>query len=131
MHMVKSIKDKEEHTQPGIYEIPCNNCNATYIGETERPFEVRKEEHVGYVRRRDYKQSAIVKHITRNRGHSMNWDNSKMIMYERKYFTRKIKEGLFIQQSTTPTMNTDSGYKLSNAWNPIIPILTRKLWKIN
>lgn len=77
LHMLNPIKDEEEHTPPGIYEIPCNNCPATYIGETERPFTVRKDEHEGYVRRKEYKKSAIVKHITRNRSHSINWDNSR------------------------------------------------------
>lgn len=39
-----------------------------HIGETGRPFEVRKEEQEedGNGRRGAYKQSAIVKHLTRN-----------------------------------------------------------------
>lgn len=70
--MLKSLKDKEKLTPPSIYEILCNNCSYTYIGETERPFEVRKEEHQGNVRRREYKKSKIVKHVTRNKNHSIN-----------------------------------------------------------
>ena len=125
LHLLKSIKDKEEHPPPCIYEFPCEKCNSTYIGETERPFIVRREEHEGHVRRREYKQSSIVKHLTRNRNHNINWDNSKIISHERNYKLRKIKEGLFIQQAINPIMNTDKGYKLSNSWQPIIPKLTK------
>lgn len=83
----------------------------------KKTFTVRKEEHEGYVLRKEYKKSAIVKHITRNKGHSINWDDAKIIMTERKYYSRKIEEVLFIQQqSTTLTMNTDIGYKRSNAY---------------
>ena len=95
LHMLKSIKDKEEHTTPSIYEIPCHNCNSTYIGETERLFVVRKEEHEGYSRRREYKKSAIVKHITRNRKHRINFDESKIIMNERNHHPRKINIHIF------------------------------------
>ena len=28
-----------------IYEIPCNTCNLTYVGETKRHFGTRRNEH--------------------------------------------------------------------------------------
>lgn len=83
LHMLNSIKDEEEHPPTSIYEIPCAICPSTYVGETERPFEVRKEDHEGYLRRREYKQSAIVKHLTKTRNHSINWNNAKIIAHER------------------------------------------------
>lgn len=42
-------------------------------------------------------------------------------MKEKDFGIRKIKEGLAIQQSKKPLMNTDRGLILSNAWIPIIP----------
>ncbi len=40
-------KDKIEDRQKSgvVYSIPCNNCDAKYVGETGRTFGVRLEEH--------------------------------------------------------------------------------------
>lgn len=119
-NMLQSLKDKEKTNQAGVYSIPCASCNSTYLGETLR-FEERKEDHQGNVRRREYKKSAIAKHVIRNKNHDINWDNGKIIIKEKDFGIRKIKEGLAIQQSKKPLMNTDKGLILSNAWNPIIP----------
>lgn len=54
-------------------------CETTYIGESNRPFEVRKEQHQGNVRMHEYKELKTVKDITRNKDHSRNWDGSKII----------------------------------------------------
>lgn len=54
-HMLKSIKDGEEHTPPAIYEIPCQYCESTYIGKIERRlFEIRKGEHTVEVSGREF-----------------------------------------------------------------------------
>ena len=106
--------------QAGIYSIPCGTCQDIYIGETFR-FEERKEDHEGNVRRREYKKSAVARHVIRNRNHEIDWNNGKIIIKEKDFGLRKIKEGLAIQQSTKTLMNTDQGLILSNAWNPIIP----------
>ena len=40
--------DKRETAQTCdcIYEIPCKNCNKTYVGETRSAFETRLKEHM-------------------------------------------------------------------------------------
>lgn len=40
----------------------------------------------------------------RNRGHEINWDESKIIIKENQYTLRVIKEGLANQQSKFPEM---------------------------
>lgn len=120
LNMLPSLKDKEENNQAGIYSIPCESCDHTYLGESMR-FEERKEDHKGNVRRREYNKSAVARHVIRNKQHKINWDEGKIILKEKDYGSRKIKEGLAIQQSTKTLMNTDKGLILSNAWNSIIP----------
>ena len=117
---LRSLKDKEKKNQSGVYTIPCKTCNDIYIGESMR-YEDRKEDHQGNVRRREYNKSAIARHVIRNKQHEINWDRGKIILQEKQFNLRKIKEGLAIQQSSKSLMNTDNGQKLSNAWNPIIP----------
>lgn len=88
----------------------------------EKRFEERKEDHEGNVRRREYKKSAIARHVIRNKHHKINWSDGKIIINEKIFGIRKIKEGLAIHQhSTKPLMNTDNGLVLSNASKPIIP----------
>ena len=36
-----------------MYQVPCKDCNRTYIGETKRTLKVRFEEHKQEVRRGD------------------------------------------------------------------------------
>ena len=40
-------KDKVDKMETGgvVYQIPCKNCDSTYIGETGRLFRTRLEEH--------------------------------------------------------------------------------------
>lgn len=119
-NMLNGIKDKENKEPAGIYSVPCNSCNETYIGESKRVAQ-RLEEHKGNVRRYEYNKSAIARHTIRNRKHEINWPNSKLMLRENKQHLRKIKEGLAIQQHQGQLMNIDKGLILSNAWKPIIP----------
>ena len=81
----------------------------------------RLEDHKGTVRRYEYNKSATARHIIRNKGHKINWQESKLIVGENNFHLRKIREGLTIQQHQGPLMNIDKGLILSNAWKPIIP----------
>lgn len=73
------------------------------------------------MRRREYSKSAIARHVIRYKQHKTNWDKEEMILQEKEFGLRKIKEGLAIQESTKTLLNTDEGHKLSNTWNIIIP----------
>jgi len=91
-----------------------------YYGESIH-FNERIEDHKGNVRRHEYGKSAIARHVIRNRGHTIVWENSKLIMKENNNYLRKIKEGLIIQQTDKPLMNIDKGLVLSNGWKKIVP----------
>lgn len=119
-NMLNGLKDKENKEPAGIYNVTCNSCNENYIGESKRVIQ-RLEEHKDNVLRYEYKKSAIARHTIRNKGHKIDWENSKLIVKEHNSHLRKIKEGLAIQQHQGQLMNIDKGLILSNAWNPIIP----------
>ena len=63
------VHPKERHKPQDIcecvYNIPCKNCNKTYIGETGRAFGVRFQEHRQEVSQRD------VRAYTRNTSRSL------------------------------------------------------------
>ena len=64
----KDKLDKFQVTGP-VYHIPCEDCSASYVGETERSFKARFMEH----RRPSSSSSEISRHIhVTEPGHSIN-----------------------------------------------------------
>ena len=125
----QSTKDKEEKESPGIYEIPCQSpCTAKYLGQSLN-WRERIGQHQQAVKNHSYDSSAVCRHIMKNKfSHRMDWSNSRLICKERDSQLRKIKEGLYIQQSksTNKLMNDDDGLVLSDAWQPLIPKLKKQ-----
>ncbi|XP_072030152.1 uncharacterized protein, partial [Amphiura filiformis] len=100
-------KDKRDKLKTGncIYEIGCQNCDLTYVGETSRLFGIRLAEHKAAVNKANEKKftrserraseqeqtkSAISDHVARA-NHVVNWDDSKILGKEH---VRKSREGI-------------------------------------
>ena len=95
---IKSIfklKDKKQHPPHVIYEDNCS-CRESYIGETMHNVEVRTAEHNDPTH-----NSEPARHIQQNKSRKFSW---KVIYPARRFFKRKILEGLFIQQRH-PSLN--------------------------
>lgn len=118
-----------------IYEIPCQSCNKTYIGETGRQFSTRKKEHqkeceketAGPLTRaskhkatQENLKSAISDHCKRE-NHLMDWDKAKVIHRESNRFQRWIREAIEIRKRAPKTVNRDEGaYQLAHAWDAVL-----------
>ena len=48
--------------QGAIYQIPCHDCDFSYIGETKRSFSIHKKEHLANIRHLRFDKSALTKH---------------------------------------------------------------------
>ncbi|XP_072048952.1 uncharacterized protein [Amphiura filiformis] len=98
--MLVHPKDKIDplNTTDCVYEIPCANCNHSYVGETGRKFETRLKEHrketdrvsktkANYTRQTrkqsnsEKSKSAITDHAVQQ-NHVINWDNAKVLCKE-------------------------------------------------
>jgi len=97
-----------------VYEIDCNDCQASYIGETLRSIKTRIEEHKRHSRNGRFDLSAVAEHSIFN-NHTIDWEGSKIIGREDRWHARKIKEALLISKHN-PTMNKDKGTELSLSW---------------
>ena len=73
-------KDKlqPDHLSNVVYEIPCSNCDAVYIGETKRRFKQRAQEHIRAVRNADTEKNEIAHHCW-TKDHRFNFDEKKII----------------------------------------------------
>ena len=66
----------EEKKQGVVYEVPCKDCEAVYIGETGRNLQERVKEHKYAVKRRD-KNNGIAVHAW-SEDHMVNWEEAKV-----------------------------------------------------
>ena len=111
------VKGKHRNADKGIvYQIPCGDCEKSYIGETGRPFIVRMNEHRCAVKTEDMRNANAVHSIKES--HSIAWENARIIDREQNWKKRRIKESLYIRNKDN--YNLDSGLALSHVWDPLI-----------
>ena len=58
-----------------VYDVPCEDCDQSYIGESGRSLEVRLAEHQRHVRKGDITRSAIAEHAILQ-VHRMDWESA-------------------------------------------------------
>ncbi|XP_053692160.1 uncharacterized protein LOC128740623 [Sabethes cyaneus] len=101
-----NAKDKiPTNEMSGIYQIPCKDCPAVYIGQTRRKFKVRLKEHKKAVENNRTNDSSVAVH-TANFHHEIDWDNAKVIKGIRKASQLNAWESMFIA-TADQLMNED------------------------
>ena len=76
-----------------VYEIECETCDRTYIGETGRSVEKRVKKHRSQVKNGLTELSAVTEHVCE--GHCVKWD-PKILANATRTRERRIKEALLI-----------------------------------
>jgi len=78
--IVRLPKDHDipPHNNWGIYQIKCNICGRSYVGQTSRSLNIRFQEHIRYIRNNN-PQSAYAQHILQNQ-HEYGQMNSIMTL---------------------------------------------------
>jgi len=89
-----------------VYKISCNNCNASYVGQTKRQLKTRINEHVKNIKFDESKHSVITKHMLDN-DHIFDWKNVKILDYESNYFKRLISEMIYIKSQDNGLNSVD------------------------
>ena len=112
-------KDKlpKERVVGPVYHIQCEDCPASYVGETERSLKARFQEH----RRPSTTTSEVSKHINQDHPeHSVDMTSAKILEVEPKWFERGVKEAIHIRTSQ-PSLNRDGGrYNLPGVWTNLL-----------
>jgi len=94
---IKAHKDKNDYFNNVVYKIFCNECNASYVGQTKRQLKTRTREHVNNSKSIFAKPSVITEHM-REFSHSFDWDNVRILDTETNYFKRSVSEMLHIKK---------------------------------
>ncbi|XP_053698740.1 uncharacterized protein LOC128745687 [Sabethes cyaneus] len=77
--LLNNQKDKvPPDERSGIYEIPCQDCPAVYIGQTRRKFKIRLKEHRKAVENERPNDSSVALHSICSK-HNINWGNAKLL----------------------------------------------------
>ena len=101
-----------------VYELSCQQCSATYIGQTGRQLGQRIKEHKSSAPSRI--PSAVKEHSTEAH-HIIDWDNVKILDREDREFPSQIKEEEAIQiRKHSPALNRDQGLEIPSIYNVII-----------
>ena len=74
-----------------VYQISCRDCNAVYVGETERSVRTRKREHADAVKTFNTKKSALSQHVM-DFDHRIDWDNVKILKSESHAYRHRFAE---------------------------------------
>ncbi|KMQ83798.1 hypothetical protein RF55_19076 [Lasius niger] len=81
-----------------VYKISCNECNASYVGQTSRLLKTRINEHKNHIRRNITQHSVLTDHRLKN--YEFTWDKVEVLDEERIYGKRLMSEIIFIKRQT-------------------------------
>ena len=107
-----TYRDKKISNSRVIYQYNCKNCKNSYIGQTERDVEQRKQEHQSAFK--GIETSKIADHCIQNK-HQNDW-NYKILTVETNDIKRVIKESLLIdkiQETTDRIIYSQKSYELN------------------
>jgi len=98
-NIIKVHKDRTEHNCKSniVYKIHCQNCEASYVGQTKQQLKTRIKEHFNNIKLDETRHSVISQHIL-NHNHSFNWKDIKILDSEPNYNKRLISKMLHIKK---------------------------------
>ena len=107
----------KENVMGPVYKIKWEECNAVYVGETERSLKVRFSEHQWP----SSTTSEVSKHIhVDHPQHSVQLENTEVFTTEPRWFERGVKEAIYIR-ALNPSLNRHGGrFNLPPVWDNII-----------
>jgi len=82
-----------------VYKLNCNNCEATYFGQTKRQLNTRIVEHRNHIKRNTFTHSMITDHRIIS-DHVFDWDNVEILDVERNLNKRLISEMINIKSQS-------------------------------
>jgi len=97
-----------------VYKICCENCTASYVGQTSRELNTRVKEHISNINRPFESLSVVSQHGLER--HKFNWDEVKILDEDPSFLRRIISEMIHItlQKNSlnvqNDTINLDKAY---------------------
>lgn len=104
-----------------VYRISCNDCEASYVGQTKRQLNTRLKEHKSDIKR-STSPSVISKYLM-DCEHSFDWNNAKILDEEQVYNKRLISEMLHIKRQKFGLNRQSDTENLPDVYLPVLNLL--------
>lgn len=92
-----SAKDKIDNLdKSGIYKFSCNQCNATYIGQSRRKIKTRAKDHLNDYRLFRHKKSAVADHMFLMNEDITNDNDKHMFNFENLELLKEVNDPLYL-----------------------------------
>jgi len=117
---IKTGKDKIERSNRCnvVYKIDCNDCEASYVGQTKRRLITRIREHKKDINKKSGTRSVISSH--RMQDHEFDWAGVHILDNEPSWYKRIISEIMHIKMQPNGLNKQSDTEMLSDSYYPII-----------
>ena len=105
-----------------VYQVPCANCPATYVGQTGRRLNQRLREHRRAVESGDCANSALAEHAW-GCHHPVDWDHLRVLDGHPHLYQRLTLESVHIRSQSNP-VNRDLG-TMPQVYNPLVQLASQ------
>jgi hypothetical protein len=103
-----------------VYNIPCTDCDLSYIGQTSQYLKNRIYQHKNGSRR-----TAVYIHQEEPPRHKLDFDDVQILQRQKHTFKREFLEMLHINNNNTINIKTDTA-SISNTYKPLLTTLRRQ-----
>ena len=108
-----------------VYHISCDDCYATFVGETEQSLKARFLEH----QRKSSVGNEMPQHVHMDRpGHRVSLDKVMILTVENRKFKRRVKEMIYIWVVKL-SLNKDGGCYLPPG--VLTNLLRARIWALS
>ncbi|EZA48133.1 hypothetical protein X777_14399 [Ooceraea biroi] len=109
-----------------VYKISCEDCNASYVGQTKRKLQTRVKEHRNDINKKFGSPSVISTHRLES-GHEFRWGHVVILDEESSYKRRLVSEMVNIKRQVKPlNLQSDTQF-LSEEYLTVLVSLTSAL----
>ncbi|EZA59755.1 hypothetical protein X777_16236, partial [Ooceraea biroi] len=108
-----------------VYKISCNECDASYVGQTKRQLHTRVNEHRRDINKRSGSPSVISTHKL-DSGHDFKWNHVEILDEEIAYKKRMVSEMITIKRQLNPLNLQSDTLALPDVYSPILNIFPSK-----
>ena len=119
---------EKQYMKNTVYKIPCKACDISYIGQSKNSIKTRTGQHKQMCKpawkkrilKSSKKDNGLAYHHHKT-GHEFDFENVQIIIQEKSYWRRLIREGISINTAEKGSLaNLQAGFEIDACWEPFI-----------
>ncbi|KAK5650479.1 hypothetical protein RI129_001509 [Pyrocoelia pectoralis] len=115
---LRNAKDQIPGESQGIYEVPCDGCIRSYIGQTNRRLNVRAQEHQLAIKQHNTSSSLATHRL--ETGHHIDTGKIKLLAPAYTLQERIIREAIEIEKRPLALNKRDDTSRIPSVWKLVI-----------